>query len=107
MVKESCGDILIALIGNKKDLYEEEQINEEVAIEKAKKLNIEFALTSAMEEETGFDEIINKMIKKYIQNIGESIETNQIFSQKVRNSFTLKEDKKIKEKHKEKKFKFC
>ena len=107
MVKESCGDILIALIGNKKDLYEEEQINEEVAIEKAKKLNIEFALTSAMEEETGFDEIINKMIKKYIQNIGESIETNQIFSQKVRNSFTLKEGKKNKEKHKEKKFKFC
>ena len=107
MVKESCGDILIALIGNKKDLYEEEQINEEVAIEKAKKLNVEFALTSAMEEETGFDEIINKMIKKYIQNIGESIETNQIFTQKVRNSFTLNEGKKNKEKHKEKKFKFC
>ena len=42
-----------------------------------------------MEEETGFDEIINKMIKKYIQNIGESIETNQIFSQKVRNSFIV------------------
>ena len=60
-----------------------------------------------MEEETGFDEIINKMIKKYIQNIGESIETNQIFSQKVRNSFTLNEGKKNKEKHKEKKFKFC
>ena len=28
LVKENCGDALIALIGNKKDLYEEEQVNE-------------------------------------------------------------------------------
>ena len=110
LVKENCGDALIALIGNKKDLYEEEQVNELDAIKKAKDLNVEFGLTSAMEEETGFDEIINKMIKKYIQNIGESVENNQIFTPKVKlNPNFLKENKNKKnsKKSKEKRFRFC
>ena len=34
LLKESCGDILVALIGNKRDLYEVEQVNEEEAIKK-------------------------------------------------------------------------
>ena len=79
LVKESCGNILISLIGNKKDLYEEEQVDEQEAIEKARTLNATFGLTSALEEDTGFDEIINKVIKKYIHAKGESTE-NQIFS---------------------------
>lgn len=78
LVKESCGDVLIALIGNKKDLYEQEEVNEEEAIQKAKSLNVEFGLTSALEEDTGFDEIIDKMVKKYVQKIGGSIE-NEVF----------------------------
>ena len=106
LLKESCGDILVAIIGNKRDLYEVEQVNEEEAIKKAKSLNAEFALTSAMEEETGFDEIVDKMIKKYIQNIGESVE-NEVFSPKIKlNSDFLKEDKEDK-KHKRKKKKCC
>ena len=73
LVKESCGNIVIAIIGNKKDLYEEEQVNEEDAIKKAKSLNATFGLTSALEDDTGFDEIINKVLKKYIEDQGESI----------------------------------
>ena len=91
LVKENCGDALIALIGNKKDLYEEEQVNELDAIKKAKDLNVEFGLTSALEDDTGFDEIINKVIKKYIHDKGESTE-NQIFnnSAKFKISNTIK-----------------
>ena len=106
LVKESCGNILISLIGNKKDLYEEEQVNEQEAIEKARTLNATFGLTSALEEDTGFDEIINKVIKKYIHDKGESTE-NQIFtSNKVFKINTLKSSKPEKVKSKKKK-KIC
>jgi len=106
LVKESCGNILISLIGNKKDLYEEEQVNEQEAIEKARTLNATFGLTSALEEDTGFDEIINKVIKKYIHDKGESTE-NQVFtSNKVFKINTLKSSKPDKVKSKKKK-KIC
>ena len=106
LVKESCGNKLISLIGNKKDLYEEEQVNEQEAIEKARTLNATFGLTSALEEDTGFDEIINKVIKKYIHDKGESTE-NQVFtSNKVFKINTLKSSKPDKVKSKKKK-KIC
>ena len=94
LVKESCGNIVIAIIGNKKDLYEEEQVNEEDAIKKAKSLNATFGLTSALEDDTGFDEIINKVLKKYIEDQGESTE-NQVFSSNLKLSLrdTIKSTK--------------
>jgi small GTP-binding protein len=94
LVKESCGNIVIAIIGNKKDLYEEEQINEEDAIKKAKSLNATFGLTSALEDDTGFDEVINKVLKKYIEDQGESTE-NQVFSSNIKLSLrdTIKSTK--------------
>lgn len=94
LVKESCGNIVIAIIGNKKDLYEEEQVNEEDAIKKAKSLNATFGLTSALEDDTGFDEIINKVLKKYIEDQGESTE-NQVFSSNMKLSLrdTIKSTK--------------
>jgi small GTP-binding protein len=105
-VKDSCGDIIIAIIGNKKDLYEEEQINEEEAQKKAESLNAIFGLTSALEEDTGFDEIINKVIKKYIEAQGESTE-NQVFSSNIKLSLrdTCKSAKD--EDNTKKKKKFC
>jgi small GTP-binding protein len=94
LVKESCGNIVIAIIGNKKDLYEEEQVNEEDAIKKAKSLNATFGLTSALEDDTGFDEVINKVLKKYIEDQGESTE-NQVFSSNIKLSLrdTIKSTK--------------
>ena len=94
LVKESCGNIVIAIIGNKKDLYEEKQVNEEDAIKKAKSLNATFGLTSALEDDTGFDEVINKVLKKYIEDQGESTE-NQVFSSNIKLSLrdTIKSTK--------------
>ena len=80
------------IIGNKKDLYEEEQINEEEAQKKAESLNAIFGLTSALEEDTGFDEIMDKVMKKYIQTKGESIE-NDVFKANIRlDSYNLKKE---------------
>ena len=103
IVKESCNDAILAIIGNKKDLYEEEQINEEEAIKKAKSFNATFGLTSALEEDTGFDEIITKVIKEYIQNKGESVE-NKLFKTNS-NNFKI-DSSTFKEKNKKRK-RFC
>ena len=103
IVKESCDDAILAIIGNKKDLYEEEQINEEEAIKKAKSFNATFGLTSALEEDTGFDEIITKVIKEYIQNKGESVE-NKLFKTNS-NNFKI-DSSTFKEKNKKRK-RFC
>ena len=103
IVKESCEDAILAIIGNKKDLYEEEQINEEEAIKKAQSFNATFGLTSALEEDTGFDEIITKVIKEYIQNKGESVE-NKLFKTNS-NNFKI-DSSTFKEKNKKRK-RFC
>ena len=103
IVKESCDDAILAIIGNKKDLYEEEQINEEEAIKKAQSFNATFGLTSALEEDTGFDEIITKVIKDYIQNKGESVE-NKLFKTNS-NNFKI-DSSTFKEKNKKRK-RFC
>ena len=83
LIKEACGDIIIGILGNKKDLYEEEQVNEEKGMKKAEKLGALFALTSALEDDTGFDEILDKLVRKYIQRKGESVE-NEIFNKNVK-----------------------
>ena len=103
IIKESCDDAILAIIGNKKDLYEEEQINEEEAIKKAVSFNATFGLTSALEEDTGFDEIITKVIKEYIQNKGESVE-NKLFKTNS-NNFKI-DSSTFKEKNKKRK-RFC
>ena len=106
LLKESCGNILTALIGNKRDLYESEQVTENEAINKAKEINAEFALTSALEEDTGFDEIVDKMVKKYIQNIGESIE-NEVFKTSIKLGSSFNINEKNKAEVKRKKMKCC
>ena len=69
-------------------------------------MNSTFGLTSALEEDTGFDEIINKVIKKYIEAQGESTE-NQVFSSNIKLSLrdTCKSEKD--EDNTKKKKKFC
>ena len=82
-IKENCGDIIIGIIGNKKDLYEEEEVNEEEAIKKAEELGVIFGLTSALEDDTGFDEIMQSLVKQYITKKGGSVE-NEIFNKNIK-----------------------
>jgi GTPase SAR1 family protein len=69
LVKEFCKNAIIAVIGNKIDLFEEEIDQKE-----AKEFNAKFQLTSAINEETGIDEIIEDLVKDYIKSKGGNIE---------------------------------
>ena len=72
--KEVCKNVIIAVVGNKIDLFEEEEVDQKEAKDKAKKYNAKFQLTSALNDDTGIDEIIEDLVKEYIKSNGGSIE---------------------------------
>jgi small GTP-binding protein len=69
-VKEKIsGNYISGIVGNKKDLYMEENIvNEEIAKEYAKSKNYKFKLCSAKTEPNLFIEFINELICDYVDN---------------------------------------
>ena len=64
------GNYIMALVGNKSDLYEEQQISDEEMIKKAEDNKIKFKLTSAREDPVGFTEFLEALLKDFIKNIG-------------------------------------
>ena len=85
LLKESCENVKICLIGNKIDLYSKIAVNEDEARNKAKEINAKFGLTSALNEDCGIDEIIDDLIKEYINS--KSQKKNE------KNNISLNEDK--------------
>ena len=77
-VKDACNNIIFAVIGNKSDLFEEEKVDENEAITKAKEYNASFKLTSALNDDNGIDEIIENLVKNYIKSKGGSIEIGKL-----------------------------
>jgi len=73
-VKDACENILFCVIGNKIDLYMDEKVDEKEARQKAKEYNANFGLTSCLNDDAGIDEIIENLVKEYIQSKGGSIE---------------------------------
>ena len=68
-VKDVLGDdgYIMALIGNKSDLYEEEDVISEKEIEKkAKELGIKFKVTSALSDSKGFKTFLDGLLEEYI-----------------------------------------
>ena len=74
MVKDACHNVVFSIIGNKIDLYAEEKVDQKEAKEKANKFNAIFQLTSALNDDSGIDEIFEKLVKEYIKSMGKSIE---------------------------------
>jgi small GTP-binding protein len=64
------GNYIMALVGNKSDLYEEQQISDEEMIKKAEDNKIKFKLTSAREDPVGFTGFLEELLKDFINNIG-------------------------------------
>ena len=64
-VKENVGDdkYIMALVANKNDLYEYDEVKYEEGQEVAKKYGIEFLTTSALKEGKLFKEFLNELIK--------------------------------------------
>ena len=66
-IKANCGDTpVIALVGNKTDLYEAQKIDNSTAKEFAKKIGAIFQLTSAKKND-GIPNLFDNIGKKYLQ----------------------------------------
>ena len=87
-VKDLLGedDYIFALIGNKSDLYEENDVVKDEEIEaKAKELKIKFKVTSALTDAVGFRNFLNEILQDYI---------NTYHPQEYKNSFQINSDNK-------------
>ena len=99
-VKELLGDDIIkAVVGNKQDLYDEqEEVTEKEGIEYAKTINARFTLTSAKTDPESFVVLLEELLKDYLKknNIGNENVTKK--------NIKLGEDDKKKKKGEKKSF---
>ena len=89
-IKEACSNIIIGVLGNKIDLLQEVVVDEEEARKKAQDFYGKFTYTSALNDDTGIDEIIETLVKDYIKSKGESVENKSL-----KNFKKLEKNKKI------------
>ena len=74
------GKYIMALIGNKSDLFNEQEVTDEEVKKKADELKIDFKLTSAAEDAVGFRQFLEELIKKFIKNIGFDLGKDKTFN---------------------------
>lgn len=81
-VKETLGEgpYILALIANKSDLYEEQEITDEEIIKKANENNIKYKITSAYSDAAGYKNFLDELIIDYIKLIGPEGEKNLTFT---------------------------
>ena len=92
-VKDACNNIIFAVIGNKIDLFDEEKVDQKEAKAKADEYNAKYGLTSALNDDTGIDEIIENLVKDYIKSRGGSVEIDKF--KNGNNSNSIKLDKSL------------
>ena len=92
LAKAELGDdFVMGIVANKIDLYEEQQVKEEVAVEFAKKQNIKFRATSALTEPMGFKCFLEELLIDYIKKIDPNCKDEApVYGENHENSFTLK-----------------
>ena len=98
IIIDNCGeDIVIAIVGNKHDLYFEEAVDEDKAQNYANKKNAIFKLVSAKENKLGIDELFNILLDEYINKKLNKKEKKNIEKIKInvnkKNEETLKKKK--------------
>ena len=77
-VKDILGDApIFGLAGNKKDLYDKEQVPEEMGEEKAKEIGARFKQTSAKAEVPGINKFAEELLEDYIIKSGGKIENEK------------------------------
>ena len=95
-VKEILGnEVILALVGNKSDLYLNETVKNEDAEAYAKTIGAKFKLVSAKTNPKGFIDLLDDLLEEYLQNNG---------TVKRVESFEIKKDQ---YKKKKLKLKFC
>ena len=105
LAKNELGDgFVMGIVANKIDLYEEQQVKEEVAIQFAKEQNIKFRTTSALTEPLGFKNFLETLLVDYIKTIDPTCKDEvPVYGGNNENSFSLKKPGQNKKKGK----KFC
>ena len=80
--KETLGQkkYLLALVGNKSDLYEEQEVPDEEIFKKGEEINAKVKITSAAEDAVGFRQFLDQLLKEYITKIGFEKDDAQTFS---------------------------
>ena len=70
LVKERNGEkgYLIGIAANKSDLYGYSEVEDEEGKKYAQEINSIWKLTSALEENKGIDDLIDELLKNYINN---------------------------------------
>ena len=104
-IKEFRKDIILGIAGNKSDLIEKEEVNEDEARKFAKEINAIFRLTSALSN-IGIDELFLELTKKYIEEKKNTEEINENKSL-YENSYILEKSQNISSTIKKKKKKYC
>ena len=74
------GKYIMALVANKSDLFNEQEVTDEEVKKRADELNIDFVLTSAAEDAVGFRQFLEELIKKFIKNIGFDLGKDKTFN---------------------------
>ena len=94
LTKEASGEYPVyALFGNKKDLYLDEEVDEDEGKKKSEEIGAYFKLTSAKTERENLNEYINELVKMFISKNNDNSETYH-----REESFTLQMRKKKKKK---------
>ena len=96
LTKEALGEYPVyALFGNKKDLYLDEEVDEEEGKKKAEEIGAYFRLTSAKTERENLNEYITELVKMFI-NKNKNNDNSETYHREE--SFTLQFTKKKKKK---------
>ena len=103
-VKESLGNnIILGVLGNKKDLFINEEVSEEEGEEYAKSIGARWGLTSAKTDRESFLTFLENLIKDYIKKVDPSHNENK--ENEEDKKIVLKNDNN--EENKKKKKKVC
>ena len=80
-VKESLEEnkYIMALVANKSDLFDEQEIPDEEIMKKGKELNIKTKITSAAEDSVGFKMFLEELLKDLVKS-GISLEKKKTFN---------------------------
>ncbi len=90
LAKAELGDgFVMGIVANKIDLYEEQQVKEEVATEFAKSQNIKFRATSALTEPLGFKSFLEELLIDFIKTKDSTFKDEAVYGGNNDNAFNL------------------
>ena len=93
IITDICGQkLVLGVVGNKNDLYENEEVKEEEGKSYAEKHNAYFKLVSAKCSKSGIDELFDDLLKEYIMKFSEDDEEKN----EDNNSLRLDEKQEVK-----------